>query len=425
MVYCKYKILRGGHMGKLIIPKHSADVQECMHALQVYYDESGTWVTNNDYKQKIKLLIGDGKDESAYTKKSQVPAYYGFIEWEEFGNVRSSRRITSNGIKFYEAYLINDTDTQTDLIINSLETVKFGRDNYGSCDSDSDIEPPNLKIRAILDLDYITIKEFACLLCLLADNNYSYIQGLNYIRNARKTGSLIEPIGMKSDYLDPKSILILERWNILESIGIVGKSKGYKISETINTNYYNRLIHLAIYNNLAASLASGIKDTIDDSLSIDDIEVLGELYFTDLDNLDDLTIDATLKGIINNRKPQKIKTKHGRRYKTDMRIIKAAISECGYKCFNDKSHLLFEKRNGLNYVEGHHIIPMAAQDDFVVNLDRTENVCALCPHCHKAIHYGNKVVVKQIIKKVFNDRKTELDLIGINITLDELIKKYY
>ncbi|MCT4510004.1 MAG: HNH endonuclease [Tepidibacter sp.] len=408
-------------MGKLIIPKHSADVEECMYALQVYYENKDLWIKNDKYKERLKELIGDHHDKSAYTKKAQVPAYYGFIEWEKFGNKRSPRRITEKGIEFFEAYQSNDYDRQIEIIIDSLENIKFGRENYGSCDSDSDIEPPNLKIRAILDLDYITVQEFACLLCLMSEHEYNYVQGINYIRTSRKMHNLEMPSGVKSDYTDPKSILILERWGILESVEKKDNSKAYKISSSIKTKFYNRLVNLDIYNSKIASINSSIKDR----LVQEDIEGLEQNYIISLDKTEDLSSDKVKKDTINNRKPEEISTKQGRRYKTDDRVVKTAISECEYKCCYDKDHPLFKRKNGTNYVEGHHIIPMAAQKNFKINIDRTENVVALCPFCHKAIHLGEDEIVKDILYKIFTSRKSILSNIGIDITFEELLSNYY
>jgi len=71
------------------------------------------------------------------------------------------------------------------------------------------------------------------------------------------------------------------------------------------------------------------------------------------------------------------------------------------------------------------IIPMSAQDDFKFNLDRTDNVVALCSHCHKAIHYGDENTIIDILRKIFKDREEYLKKAGIVISIDELYNKYY
>ena len=119
-------------------------------------------------------------------------------------------------------------------------------------------------------------------------------------------------------------------------------------------------------------------------------------------------------------------SKKGKKYKTNPRVKKTAIKECGYKCFNDNTHILFKKKDGTNYVEGHHIIPMAAQSEFEdINLDRTENVVALCPYCHKAIHHGDENTVRSILDNIFKFREEDLKEVGISINKEELYIKYY
>ena len=64
----------------------------------------------------------------------------------------------------FEAIKAEDTVAVQDVLMRALETVKFGRDNYGCPDSSSDVEPPSLFVRAILDMGYLTYREFAFLL---------------------------------------------------------------------------------------------------------------------------------------------------------------------------------------------------------------------------------------------------------------------
>ena len=58
-------------MGKIVIPKNSALLEEIEAAIKIYY-EAGGWVTNKDLKAKLKGMIGDDQYESSYTKKIQV-----------------------------------------------------------------------------------------------------------------------------------------------------------------------------------------------------------------------------------------------------------------------------------------------------------------------------------------------------------------
>ena len=68
-------------MGKMVIPKNSASLDEVMGAIQIYYDVND-WLSNADFIQTYKNrigIIGDDTDSSAYTKKTEIGAYYGFL----------------------------------------------------------------------------------------------------------------------------------------------------------------------------------------------------------------------------------------------------------------------------------------------------------------------------------------------------------
>ena len=122
-------------MGKIIMPKNSALLEEVEAALKIYYD-ANDWLSNDEYKRRLKEKIGDGQDESAYTKKMQITSYFGFTKWEDINDKRSLRRITESGRRFYEHIRDNDKDGLLEDLMSSLENTTFGRGNYGCPDSD-------------------------------------------------------------------------------------------------------------------------------------------------------------------------------------------------------------------------------------------------------------------------------------------------
>ena len=85
-------------------------------------------------------------------QKAQITSYFGFTEWENINNPQSMRRITDSGKEMYIAIKSNNTAKVQSILMNALESVKFGRNNFGCPESDSDIEPPALFIRASLEL---------------------------------------------------------------------------------------------------------------------------------------------------------------------------------------------------------------------------------------------------------------------------------
>lgn len=58
-------------MGKIVMPKNSALLNEIESVLQIYY-EAETWITNDEYKTKLKAIIGDDQYSSSYTKKLRL-----------------------------------------------------------------------------------------------------------------------------------------------------------------------------------------------------------------------------------------------------------------------------------------------------------------------------------------------------------------
>ena len=233
-------------MGKIIMPKNSALLNEIESVLQIYYDEND-WLTNDIYKARLKLMIGDDQYQSSYTKKAQITSYFGFTIWENIRNPQSRRRITESGKKMYKAIKENNKDKIQEVLMNSLETVKFGRNNYGCPDSDSDVEPPALYIRAILDLGYLTYREFAFLLWKLEDLGCNYTDALLEVRNLRDKGTMV--LDEKANkYADCKPIMILVRWGFLAEDEITTGGKHIIIAPEVFKKYRNRLRNLKIYN---------------------------------------------------------------------------------------------------------------------------------------------------------------------------------
>lgn len=132
----------------------------------------------------------------------------------------------------------------------------------------------------------------------------------------------------------------------------------------------------------------------------------------------------------NNRQPLlREGQEQNHRYSTDPRLSKTVISRCGFICeldnFDRRSHETFLTRSGNHYLEAHHLVPMKAQRYFDINLDRTENIVALCPNCHKAVHYGSRDEKIRYLRPLYDSRIDSLRECGIDISFDDLIDNYY
>lgn len=234
-------------MSKIVMPKNSAVLNEIEAVLKIYNDASG-WLSNDDYKVRLKEMIGDDQYASSYTKKAQVPAYYGFVEWQNINDVRSPRRITQSGKQFYQYLCDNDLDGMASVIMDALEKVNFGRKNFGAPDSDSDIEAPVLFIRAIVDLGYLTYKEFAYILWNMLEKGKEYTDTLRDIVDFRRNEDFTLPAEAQK-YTDAKPIMILLRWGFLAEDEEDNTGGAHiLLSERVRTKYLNRIKNLKIYN---------------------------------------------------------------------------------------------------------------------------------------------------------------------------------
>lgn len=230
------------------MPKNSALLNEIESVLKIYY-EANDWIPNDLYKTRLKALIGDDQYSSSYTKKAQITSYFGFTVWQDIRNPQSFRRITPSGKQMFEALQKNDTEKVQEVLLEALEQVKFGRDNYGCPDSNTDIEPPTLFIRAILDLGYLTYREFAWLLWKLEDLGANYTDSLQELRKLRSQGPI--QLGDEANkYADCKPIMILVRWGFLAEDESANASNGKHIviADEVLKKYQPRLRNLKIYN---------------------------------------------------------------------------------------------------------------------------------------------------------------------------------
>lgn len=100
-----------------------------------------------------------------------------------------------------------------------------------------------------------------------------------------------------------------------------------------------------------------------------------------------------------------------------------ALAYARFLCEVDSEHPTFIRKNrNVNYTEPHHLVPLAFSDKFDVSLDVEENILSLCSNCHNQLHYGKDY--EKLLEKLYNKRKSHLELVGIHITLKELIDMY-
>ena len=117
-------------------------------------------------------------------------------------------------------------------------------------------------------------------------------------------------------------------------------------------------------------------------------------------------------------------TRKGQAYfKRDRQVAINALNHASFKCEIDPQHKTFiRKKDSLPYMEAHHLIPMAFQNEFEYSLDIEENIVSLCSNCHNEIHYGKNN--KELITALYNKREKLLKAKKIDISLEKLLSYY-
>ncbi len=407
---------------KLIMPKQTGQYDAFIASLKLFYQSfhaNEEWYSNDQFKIKIQEELphlSDGAQNGPYlVKQSELTRYFGFAFYDYSGR---RTKITSNGVKFYEAYLAKDKYKQIDLIMDSIFNNSFGRDNTAIKTSNSNIDPPKLFIKAITDLNGITRMGLAYLLYVTHDLNINYKDAIIELSKAEDTDREI-PIRVANKYSDVKFT------RLLTEIGITNQNTGgkYYLSEYVINNYFDQIKNLSIYNKEPdITLTLNTPETIEELNDDIESETNAQEHI-----LVSYVYDIKGKNFQqqNNRSPQPYQRGNVIRYKTNSRIAKTAIDLSNYKCLYNDSHETFISKLGKPYMEAHHLIPMAAQKDFDVNIDRIENIVSLCPICHSAIHLGNQTSRLELLKKIYDIKELELKRVGINISFGELFSKYY
>jgi 5-methylcytosine-specific restriction protein A len=129
--------------------------------------------------------------------------------------------------------------------------------------------------------------------------------------------------------------------------------------------------------------------------------------------------------VLNNRAPVSVTQTGTKRYAVNARVAKTVLELVNYKCEVDPNHNTFYTKKKRHFTESHHFIPMACQDDYLpINLDRSENICSLCPNCHRAVHLGDDEEKRRRLEALYEKKIKGLNTCNINITFKQLMALY-
>lgn len=113
------------------------------------------------------------------------------------------------------------------------------------------------------------------------------------------------------------------------------------------------------------------------------------------------------------------------KWKRNSGVSSNALVLANYRCEVDSAHETFiAKKNNHPFVEAHHFLPMAMQDNFPYSIDVPENIIALCPNCHRAFHHGENDYKKELVTQFYEKRKLGLQRRGIDISESALLDIY-
>lgn len=111
--------------------------------------------------------------------------------------------------------------------------------------------------------------------------------------------------------------------------------------------------------------------------------------------------------------------------KRSARLVQECLYRSGYKCeagFDEPKFI--SKKTKKTYLEAHHMVPnnKKYKNLLKTRLDRPENLYALSPHAHRAIHCATFNEKEKIINALLQKRDDVLDV--FNLTKEELLKIY-
>jgi predicted HNH restriction endonuclease len=76
----------------------------------------------------------------------------------------------------------------------------------------------------------------------------------------------------------------------------------------------------------------------------------------------------------------------------DPHVVAAALIRAGGKCEGPGcTSKLFKREDGSTFLEVHHVVPLS-EDGF----DELANAAALCPMCHRELHFGKSRLSKRV-----------------------------
>lgn len=122
-----------------------------------------------------------------------------------------------------------------------------------------------------------------------------------------------------------------------------------------------------------------------------------EKYFEKKVKDQPLEKDKLLQSIKEKKYSKKKNYQLVKQYFRDPRIAALALIRAKGNCECCNKLAPFQRADKTPYLETHHLIPLAKD-----GVDEINNVCAICPNCHRELHSGEKkkAITQRLIKKI-------------------------
>lgn len=226
-------------IGKLTIDKSSMNISYFLYTIKIIDMNKGR-VSRQDFVRKMSEFVGvpstqNNKENRTAYNKSKLPRYFGFVDVISEENNSIYLVLTHRG-KILAKY-IEDTGEDKDsaerfvimkqhrndfidLIFDSVIFDSFGKNNSGAEQSNTDVEPPKIVFKTILELEKATAEEICYIMYGINRGIFlSFEEAVNKVKENRSNliydySNIIEEWGITNIVNDCKIINIFTDSNI-------------------------------------------------------------------------------------------------------------------------------------------------------------------------------------------------------------------
>lgn len=415
------------------ITKHSMPMDKVLLATKLYHEwKSGPQTIKVDDFFKLKAEEYGIKDNY---RMLIIACFYGFVNNE--GNTYSQKNVTPIFLKLKASPQHYDKIISQQLLKIKFSAITAKRTHLEN-DFNRHIFPVVFLYQVLKQLKNDGIDH------LTQHDLYTYVMTSDFHEDISETVSLIKdnssPLNPLLDNYKERSRFVTALKNIylfeISSTGKISINPRFemRMDQFLEENIDQFMnIHLSderaytefLHNDQGWSIDLV---NIDDALSTIDTQESDEDY---VDEVMSDTEDITESDSFDNSKnePSVVNGTSAQSVKRNPRIGAMVIKSSDFKCQYNPSHETFvSNKNTKPYMEAHHLIPvnktMKYWKEQAINIDCEENVVSLCPNCHRAVHHGNLDTKMKILKKLYNDRETGYQSLGLTIDFAALLKEY-